>query len=416
MRLFGMRRPLNATLVNGVWIPNPKEKISITPIANSLLHMTHIKKPEPRNSVKIVCQFCSTLNHAGNNCSKCGRSFQSPLRPATVVRTIPPVAPYVPIATRVKSAQKARKSAQEADAKRLANEQEAEKKALDAKKKKIKPPPANTTEEVLEPLHSESETPPVPEVPSEKTTEEKKEDKKKKMKRWPENVSELLPYKDIVNPLKEIVRQGYRLWRKDEVKTFEYEGYNIGKQELQSQPPPNVRLSEKFLEHEKKSGHTLMDVVLNVMFLMGVEQGRRAERRDMKPVEILLQTLEIYREKNKNQRIRIDELEVVFDLKENFPNLSPEKFQQKLKEGLNVRRAKRIEELKAELMLDASRSAFQFKSPSRSKFKELETLAKSLTKETCTEEQWKHILKERGWTYKEWQDRCKKKDINIEFS
>jgi hypothetical protein len=387
-----MRRPLNATLVDGVWVPNP------TPIRRNISglahHMARIKKPEPR-SVKIVCQECRTINYVGAfKCHKCGKRFS--------FRPFPPTP--TPVNIPVKSA---RKAAQEADAK-----------ALDGKKKprSEKPAPFNTTEEVLLPLHSQDETPPVPAVASEKTEEKEDKDKKKKMKRWPENVSELLPYKDIVNPLKEIIRQGYRLWRRDDVKAFEYEGYNIGKQELHNQPPPNVRLSEKFLEHEKKEGHTLMDVILNMMFLMGVEQGRRSERRDIKPVEMLLQTLEIYREKNKNQRIRIDELEVVLDLKEKFPNLSEEEFQHKLKQGLHLRRAKRIEELKAELMLDASRSTFQFKTPQRVKFKELETLARSLTKETCTEEQWKLILEERGWTYKEWKDRCKKKTINIEFS
>lgn len=243
------------------------------------------------------------------------------------------------------------------------------------------------------------------------------DDKKSKMKVWPENPSELVPYSDIVNPLKDVLRKGYRLFRRDEVKSFEYEGFNIGTQELERQPSPRVRLTEKFLEQEKKLGYTLMDSVLNMMFLMGIEQGRRAERRDSKPVEDLLETLEAYREKNKDQRIRIDELEIVLSIKETEPNLSEDDFRKKVQEGMLARRNKRIEELKAELQLDSSRSDFQFKTPVRSKFRELETIARALSEEKkCTEDQWKRILEDRGWTYKEWKDRCKKKSLKITFS
>ena len=240
--------------------------------------------------------------------------------------------------------------------------------------------------------------------------------KKSKMKKWPEKPSDLLAYKDIVNPLKEVLTKGYRLFRKEEVKSFDYEGFNIGKNELQNHPSPRVRLSEKYLELEKKVGHSLIDVVLNVVFLLGVEQGRRAERRDTKPIDSLVETLEAYREKNKNQRIRIDELEVMLELQDMQPHLSEKDFKRRVIAGIAARRIKRIEELKSELKLDASKSTFKFKTIERVKFKELESLAKTLTKNTCTKEQWEHLLKQRGWTLKEWTDKCKKKNIKTDFS
>lgn len=257
---------------------------------------------------------------------------------------------------------------------------------------------------VLAPVETKTEPPKV------------EEPKKTKMKRWPENPAELLPYKDIAGPLKEILTKGYRLFRKDEVKAFEYEGFNIGKQELKSQPSPRVRFSQTCLEYEKKFGANLIDVVLNVMFLMGIEQGRRAERRDNKPIESLIETLERYRERNKDLRIKIDELEVMLELKEFAPNLTNEEFQSRVRAGVAARRAKRIEELKAELKLDASKSTFQFKTPVRAKFKELEAIAKTLTKEKCSEEQWIDILSQHGWTSKEWKDKCKKKFVKTDFS
>jgi hypothetical protein len=237
-----------------------------------------------------------------------------------------------------------------------------------------------------------------------------------KMKKWPDDPAQLLSYNDIAIPIKDILRTGYRLFRRDEVKSFNYEGYNIGKQEFISIASPRLRLTEKFLEHEKKNGHNLIDVVLNIMFLMGVEQGRRAEKKNIKPTENLIKTLEVYRERNKDQRIRIDELEVMLEVKEKFPNITEEEFNIKVKDGTSARRMKRIEELKAELKLDATRSSFEFKTPVRAKFKELESLSKILTKDDCTEEQWKTILVERGWTYKQWKDKCKKKSIETIFS
>lgn len=342
----------------------------------------------------VICPACRVVNNATNrHCARCsynGMPFAQPT-----------------------PSKHLNKKEKKVEVRKPSNEKKVEE-PRKTQEPEIPPPPPHTTEEYLLPIEDITVT--EVEESEDKDKKKEKEEKKKKMKRWPDESSELLPYKDIANPLKEIIRQGYRLWRRDDIKGFEYEGYNIGKCELQTQPPPCVRLSEQYLTHEKKLGHTLMDVVLNVMFLLGVEQGRRAEKRDAHPIEALLTTLEIYREKNKDQRIRIDELETVLELKEKFPNISEEDFKKKMKDGLEERRAKRIEELKNELQLDASRSSFQFKTPERSRFKELEALARTFTKQTCNLEQWKHILKEHGWTYKEWSDRCKKKHITIDFA
>lgn len=245
-----------------------------------------------------------------------------------------------------------------------------------------------------------------------KTDEVKPEEKKSKMRGWPENPQALLPYNDIINPLKEVLNKGYRLMRKDEVKSFDYEGFTIGKHERRTHPSPAVRLSKDWLEYENKHGYKLIDVILNITFLMGVEQGRRAERRDSKPLETLLDTLETYREKNKDQRIKIDELETMLEFK--GEGLSEEEMKRKIEEALASKRSKRIEELKAELKLDTNKSTFQFKTNMKMRFKELESLARSICK-SCTEEQWKRHLSDKGWTYKEWKDRCKKKSVDIVF-
>lgn len=244
----------------------------------------------------------------------------------------------------------------------------------------------------------------------------KVKDKKCKMKKWPNNTTELLPYSYIAGPIKEILNKGYRLIRKDEIKEFDYEGYDIGVNELQTNLSPSSRLTESHIKYEKKLGRNLIDIVLNIMFLMGVEQGRRAERRDSKPIEELLTTLEFYREKNKDQRILIDELELTLDLKEKEPSLPEDEFKKRIQSGIESRRIQRIEELKNELLLDTSRSSFQFNMPQHFKFRDLEKLAKTLTKETCSLDQWKQLLEKYGWKYKDWKDKCSKKNVHTDFS
>lgn len=240
-------------------------------------------------------------------------------------------------------------------------------------------------------------------------TEPVVEEKKKKMKKWPDNKSAVLPYEDLVKPLKELLDKGYRLFRKAEVKEFDYEGYNIGEQELNYNDSPRSRFTEKSLAEEDKRGNKLVDVVLNIVFLLGVEQGRRAERIDSKSVEVLMQTLETYREKNKDLRIRVDELELLAEIKESNPNLSPEEVEDLVSTGLDFRRIERIEKLKSELQLDPSKSVFQFNTPTKSKFKELVYLFNTLPAEDQLKNKWKEILNQHGWTYLEWKEKCKKK-------
>lgn len=237
-----------------------------------------------------------------------------------------------------------------------------------------------------------------------------------KMKKWPEDSSVLVNYEELAHPLKRILDQGYRLFRKDEKKEFDYDGFNIGKNELTVSPPPKFRFTEKLLKYDKTHGRNLIDVVLNVMFLLGVEQGRRAERRDHKPIEGLVKTMDNYREENKNLRIKIDELEVLLEVGQSNPELTGEALKQAVLEGVRNRRGERIHKARQELQMDATRSTFDFSTPKRAKFKELEHIAKTLNKNICSSDQWKTILKEKGWTFQEWKDRCKKKSVTSDFS
>jgi hypothetical protein len=243
-------------------------------------------------------------------------------------------------------------------------------------------------------------------VPSTNTTSPK-------MRKWPDDPSRLISYSNLIDPLKEVLIKGYRLFRKDDVKSFDYTGFNIGKQEQTIYPSPKNRLKEKSLQEAKKSGKTLMDVILNITFLLGIEQGRRAERREHKSIEELCETLEVYRNSNKDLRIKIDELEVYIESKKIYPNASDEDLNYIIEDGIKARRAIRMEEYQKELLLDCNKNTFKFKTPHRINFKELCDLAQSIN--NCSKEQWEELLAQRGWTLEEWQARCKKKNIKSNF-
>src|ERR1700733_3665623 len=140
--------------------------------------------------------------------------------------------------------------------------------------------------------------------------------KKVKMKKWSDNPTAMVPYRSLIAPLKAVLDKGYRLLRKPEVKSFEYDGFNIGKNELAIFPSPKNQLSEKSLEKSTKANVNLIDIVLNIAFLLGMEQGRRAERREQVSTETLINTIETYRERNADLRLCIDELNATLAGKE----------------------------------------------------------------------------------------------------
>jgi hypothetical protein len=242
---------------------------------------------------------------------------------------------------------------------------------------------------------------------NEKPKEEPKP--QKKMKKWSDDPSTLVPYSKLISPLKDIINKGYKLIRND-VKSFDYEGYNIGKNELQLFPSPKNQFTEKHLA--KLKNIKLMDVVLHITFLLGVEQGRRSERQEQKSTETLINTLEQYRETNKNLRYQIDELKAFIVVKDKNPTLSHEELMQLVKIEVDNNRPNRIAAIKTDLELDPTRSSFKIRTPQRAKFNDLMELSKTLNKSQY-EEHWPNILKEYGWTIEQWDNKCKKKNQKV---
>lgn len=246
-----------------------------------------------------------------------------------------------------------------------------------------------------------------------KSSSEKEESKTAKAevkshpKRWPSNQLDLVIYNDLISPLKSIIYSGYKLIR-NKKSSFEYNGYNIGDFDLQSNPSMSERFSEKFLEEEKKSNRTLLDNVLNAAFLLGMEQGRRVERKRQDNVSAMAKALEDYRNKNIELRKKIDELEIAASILREDPNIDKELLSEKVNQELDRRRPKRLQEIKKDLSIDPIKSHFSLSEIRKTKFKDLVYLAATIDKKTSASE-WIKLLKEHGWTLEEFKKTCKKK-------
>ena len=233
----------------------------------------------------------------------------------------------------------------------------------------------------------------------------------KEMKKWPDDPSLMVSYQDLIGPLRSIVYKGYKLERLN-INDFEYSGFNIGKDELDFSLPPDLRFKKKALEEENSKGRKLIDVILNVAFLLGMEQGRRKSHQEIQSIDSLISTLENYREINKDLRRKIDQLEIAFELKELGSDLSKKELSVLANTMMEERKSIRLAEAKKELKLDNSKSEFKFLPKKKIPFKELKIIAEEI-KNNCSIEQWKEIIIQYGWTLEEWQEKCKKKNFNV---
>ncbi len=251
--------------------------------------------------------------------------------------------------------------------------------------------------------------PPKEELKVEEKLEEKVDEKdKNKVKQWPDEPDELALYTDIFAPLKDILEKGYRLIRGNDWK-FDYNGYEIGKNEKKILPPAKEHFTEKFLRREKdKHGRTLFDVVMRLLFLMGIEQGRRMAYQEQAPVRTLQKTLADYRERNKSVRYQLAKANAIIKVREENPALTSEEVNELILAELEKTRQSRIEEIKTEMKMDPTLTCFKSKPKKKAKLTELLALANTLDVEIFKQPDWLNLLQEANCSLSDWKNFCKK--------
>ena len=98
------------------------------------------------------------------------------------------------------------------------------------------------------------------------------------MKDWPEDKNTTVDLEELLAPIKDAIKFGYNLNRKNIGKNCPYEGYNIGERDLPHSLDPLTLLSSESLKRQREQGRDYLDACLLLAFQMGIEQQRRLQQ------------------------------------------------------------------------------------------------------------------------------------------
>ncbi|MEK7598499.1 MAG: hypothetical protein AAB487_02085 [Patescibacteria group bacterium] len=100
---------------------------------------------------------------------------------------------------------------------------------------------------------------------------------KSKMKKWPERGT--VSYPKLIDPILNVLKQAYRFRRKNLGKDIIYRGYDIGEAEQVTCFSPDERLTAKNLKWAQEQGRPALTEIIGIAFHLGMEQGRRLEKK-----------------------------------------------------------------------------------------------------------------------------------------
>ncbi len=94
-------------------------------------------------------------------------------------------------------------------------------------------------------------------------------------KPWPP-APEVLPYEQLVGPIKRTLMAGYHCYRRKDRPTVPYDGYELGPVGRACDSTVGEdRFQESYLAYHAARDRSLLDVILSTLFQLGFEQGRR---------------------------------------------------------------------------------------------------------------------------------------------
>ena len=117
------------------------------------------------------------------------------------------------------------------------------------------------------------------------------------MKEWPDNGT--VRYDELIEPLRKILERAMYLGDDVYENGLDYDnGYNIGRPEQATHPCPDEALSKDNLKYgHEEQDRDVYDVILNIVFMLGVEQGRRTVYEKLEFIEIIIDNI-ISQQKN----------------------------------------------------------------------------------------------------------------------
>lgn len=103
------------------------------------------------------------------------------------------------------------------------------------------------------------------------------------MKKWPEDDTKTVYFNELVDPVIKAIEFGYEMKRINEGKDILYDGFDTEMEEQVSCFNPKETLSVKNLKFSlEDQGRTLLEEAITIIFQLGVAQGRRMLRNNMK--------------------------------------------------------------------------------------------------------------------------------------
>ena len=85
----------------------------------------------------------------------------------------------------------------------------------------------------------------------------------------------------LIKPITEAFNFGYEVKRKNKGKDVPYNGFGFGKLSAVCTLPPEVLLEESSLKYHRQRDRELIDILFQIAFNLGIEQGRRLIEKNL---------------------------------------------------------------------------------------------------------------------------------------
>lgn len=100
------------------------------------------------------------------------------------------------------------------------------------------------------------------------------------LKQFPRDGEQEVSYEELVKPFRKILETAFEIKPKKVTKNIPYDGYGFTHRIAATSPQPPDRFTLEGIEYDAERDRDVLDVVINVIFQLGYEQGAFIQRKD----------------------------------------------------------------------------------------------------------------------------------------
>lgn len=102
-------------------------------------------------------------------------------------------------------------------------------------------------------------------------------------KPWPKDQSKYVSFEKLADPIRKAIEFAYEIKRKHVHRGIPWSGYDIGRDAKATCFSPHEALGKKCLDFNlEDQDRDVLDTIIQVAVQLGIEQGRRVERGDIR--------------------------------------------------------------------------------------------------------------------------------------